>query len=184
MSTLFVNNLNTETGSTITVPTGKKLIVTDSASIVAPEQIIQTTQKANSAAHSNSSPGNWADTNYQHSITPVYSNSLVELTFNIPFRLNGTPTYLRGAIRIYRDISGGASTLVVNSISRFEMFQVRNASNEHDNIANFIYRDNPATTSAVTYRAQSYIHNDSGAGYFQTYDANSGGNIILKEIAQ
>ena len=37
MSTLFVNNLNTASGSTITVPTGKKLIVTDSAGLIAPE---------------------------------------------------------------------------------------------------------------------------------------------------
>ena len=184
MSTLFVNNLNTASGTTITVPTGKKLVVTDSASIVAPEQIIQVTQKANAAAHSNSSPGNWADTNYQHTITPVYSNSKVEITFNIPFRLNGSSTYLRGAIRIYRDISGGASTLIVNSVSNIEQLQVRNATNEHDGIVNFLFRDSPATTSAITYRAQSYIHNDSGAGYFQTWDANIGGNIILKEIAQ
>ena len=114
----------------------------------------------------------------------MYSNSLVELTFNIPFRLNGTSTYLRGAIRVYRDISGGASTLIVNSVSNIEQLQVRNASNEHDGIVNFIYRDNPTTTSAVTYRAQSYIHSDSGACYFQTWDSNIGGNIILKEIAQ
>ena len=183
-STLKINNLDTASGSTITIPTGKKLVVTDAGGVVAPNQIIQTTQKANAASHSNSSPGNWADTNYQHTITPVYSNSLVELTFNIPFRLNGTSTYLRGAIRIYRDISGGASTLIVNSVSNYEQVQVRNASNEHDGIVNFVFRDSPATTSAVTYRAQSFINNDSGAGYFQTWDANIGGNIILKEIAQ
>ena len=74
--------------------------------------------------------------------------------------------------------------MIVNSVSNIEQVQVRNASNEHDGILNFIQRDSPATTSAVTYRAQSYIHNDSGASYFQTYDSNIGGNIILKEIAQ
>ena len=30
MSTLFVNNLNTASGSTITIPTGKTLVGTDS----------------------------------------------------------------------------------------------------------------------------------------------------------
>ena len=34
MSTLFVNNLNTASGSTITVPTGKKLVVTDTGGLV------------------------------------------------------------------------------------------------------------------------------------------------------
>ena len=104
MSTLFVNNLNTASGSTITIPTGKKLVVTDSGGVVAPGQIIQTRQKANPAAHSNSSPGNWANTNYQHTITPVYSTSAIEMIMHIPFRLNGSATYLRGAFRFYRDI--------------------------------------------------------------------------------
>ena len=42
MSTLFVNNLNTASGSTITVPTGKKLIVTDEGALTAPGMILQT----------------------------------------------------------------------------------------------------------------------------------------------
>ena len=36
MSTLFVNNLNTASGSTITVPTGKKLVVTDTGGLAVP----------------------------------------------------------------------------------------------------------------------------------------------------
>ena len=35
MSTLFVNNLNTASGTTITIPTGKQLIGTDTNSIKA-----------------------------------------------------------------------------------------------------------------------------------------------------
>ena len=185
MSTLFVNNLNTASGSTITVPTGKKLVVTDAGGVVAPNQIIQTTQKGNPATHSNSSPGNWADTNYQHAITPVYSTSAIEVIMHIPFRLNGSSTYLRGGIRIYRDISGGASSLIFNTTSNYEQFQVRNATNEHDGIGSFHFLDlTHGTTNTITYRTQSYIHNDSGANYFQTWDGNVGGNIILREIAQ
>ena len=41
MSTLFVNNLNTASGSTITVPTGKQIIGTDTNSIKAPGMVIQ-----------------------------------------------------------------------------------------------------------------------------------------------
>ena len=185
MSTLFVNNLNTASGSTITVPTGKKIVVTDAGGVVAPNQIIQTTQKANAAAHSNSSPGSWADTNYQHTITPVYSTSAIEMIMHIPFRLNGSSTYLRGSFRIYRDIAGGASTLIMNTTSNVEQLQVRNATNEHDGIASFHILDlTHGTTNQITYRAQSYIHSDSGAGYIQSFDANVGGNIILREIAQ
>lgn len=185
MSTLFVNNLNTASGSTITVPTGKKLVVTDAGGVVAPNQIIQTTQKANPASHSNSSPGNWADTNYQHTITPVYSTSAIEMIMHIPFRLNGSGSPMRGAFRIYRDIDGGSSNLILNTTSNYEQLQVRNAANEHDGIASFHILDlTHGTTNQLTYRAQSYIHNDSGAVYIQSYDANVGGNIILREIAQ
>ena len=41
MSTLFVNNLNTASGSTITIPTGKQLVGTDINSIKAPGMIVQ-----------------------------------------------------------------------------------------------------------------------------------------------
>ena len=42
MSTLFVNNLNTASGTTITVPTGMKLIGTDSSTFKQPGMILQT----------------------------------------------------------------------------------------------------------------------------------------------
>jgi len=41
MSTLFVNNLNTASGTTITVPTGKTLVGTDTGSITAPGMVLQ-----------------------------------------------------------------------------------------------------------------------------------------------
>ena len=58
MSTLFVNNLNTASGSTITVPTGKKLIVTDSAGLIAPDMVIQCVT-ANGSQTNNSSASSW-----------------------------------------------------------------------------------------------------------------------------
>ena len=44
MSTLFVNNLNTASGSTITVPTSKKLIVTDGGGLKVPGTVVQVVQ--------------------------------------------------------------------------------------------------------------------------------------------
>ena len=40
-STLKINNLDTASGTTITIPTGKTLVGTDAASIVSPDTIIQ-----------------------------------------------------------------------------------------------------------------------------------------------
>ena len=44
MSTLFVNNLNTASGSTITIPTGKTLVGTDEGTIRTPGTILQVKQ--------------------------------------------------------------------------------------------------------------------------------------------
>ena len=44
MSTLFVNNLNTASGSTITVPTGKKIVVTDAGGVQVPHMVAQITR--------------------------------------------------------------------------------------------------------------------------------------------
>ena len=41
MSTLLVNNLNTATGTTITIPTGKKLVVTDEGGLAVPGTVVQ-----------------------------------------------------------------------------------------------------------------------------------------------
>ena len=44
MSTLFVNNLNTASGSTITVPTGKTIVVTDEGGVRVPGTVLQVKQ--------------------------------------------------------------------------------------------------------------------------------------------
>ena len=41
MSTLAVNTIQAQTGSTVSVPSGQKIVATDQASFVAPKQIIQ-----------------------------------------------------------------------------------------------------------------------------------------------
>ena len=80
-------------------------------------------------------PTSWANTNYTLAITPSLSTSKIMVHFHIPFRLNGDSTYMRGGFRLNRTISGGATNLIWN-ISNVEQFQVRNATNEHDNIMN------------------------------------------------
>jgi len=61
MSTLFVNNLNTASGSTITVPTGKQVIGTDSATFKQPGMILQTIA-GNSNTVFDSTSTSWTDT--------------------------------------------------------------------------------------------------------------------------
>ena len=182
MSTLFVNNLTTASGSTITVPTGKKLVVTDAGGVQVPHMIGQMVQSGTISAHSNSASATWANTNYTLAITPTATSSKVLVHFHIPFRLNGTSTYMRGAFRLNRAISGGSTTLIWNTSSNFEQFQVRNATNEHDGIMNMTFLDSPSTTIAVTYTMQSYRHNDSNMQYIDSEASGFGGNILLQEV--
>ena len=184
MSTLFVNNLNTASGSTITVPTGKKLVVTDAGGMQVPHMVGQMVQSGTIAGHSNSASATWADTNYTLAITPTASSSKILIHFHIPYRLNGSSTNMRGGMRLNRIISGGATTLIWNTSSDVEMFQVRNATNEHDAVVSMHLLDSPSTTNAVTYTMQSLRNSDSGMSYISADQSSYGGNIILQEILQ
>ena len=88
MSTLFVNNLNTASGSTITIPTGKKIIGTDNSTFVAPGMILQTVQTVSrTQVTENTTSYVEAHTNFRCSITPKFSNSKLLITATLG--LNG-----------------------------------------------------------------------------------------------
>ena len=109
MSTLFVNNLNTASGSTITVPTGKQLIGTDTNSIKAPGMVIQMQNSTYPGGSTQSSPSSFTDTGLTCNITPKYSNSkiLVIVHHVISVVHNG------GHARVdFRCIESGSSTEV------------------------------------------------------------------------
>ena len=61
MSTLFVNNLNTASGTTITVPTGRQVIGTDSSTFKQPGMILQTAV-AQSDSKITKDSTSWVDT--------------------------------------------------------------------------------------------------------------------------
>ena len=77
MSTLFVDNLNTASGTTITVPTGKQIIGTDTNSIKAPGMVIQMQSNTLAGGSTQSSPSSFTDTGLSCNITPHYSNSKI-----------------------------------------------------------------------------------------------------------
>ena len=86
MSTLAVNNITTQTGTTITVPTGKQLIGTDTGSFISLEQIVQiVTHRHGDLPNQNSSSFTEISANYRATITPQYNDSkiLINATVNI-----------------------------------------------------------------------------------------------------
>ena len=83
MSTLFVNNLDTATGTTITTPTGKKLVGTDAGGITSPGMVIQVVRhtipdQSTAAGTSNVSFGNY-------SITKHHASSNILILVNIEY---------------------------------------------------------------------------------------------------
>ena len=74
MSKLFVDEMQGNTGTSITVPTTQKLIGTDVASIYAPGMIIQTVYNNQCNAQTTSSTS-LVDTGLTINITPKFQNS-------------------------------------------------------------------------------------------------------------
>ena len=75
-STLKINNIDTASGSTITIPTGKQLIVTDEGGLRVPGTVIQVVENA-STTQMNQGGTSFADTNLTCTITQKYSNILL-----------------------------------------------------------------------------------------------------------
>ena len=78
MSTLFVNNLNTASGSTITIPTGKQLIGTDTNSIKAPGMVVQVATDHDTTTLTMSSDQSYHDTGLSITFTPKYYTSNIK----------------------------------------------------------------------------------------------------------
>ena len=144
--------------------------------------VVQVVHSGNFLDAQNGSSANWNNTNLSLSITPRFSDSKVLIILTQVGRLNGTSNFMRGSTRVMRNISG-SDTVVWNTDAFVEMFQVRNATNEHNFSGAGTYLDSPGTTNQVTYRVQSYRHNDSGMNYFLFYATGRGSNMTLLEIA-
>ena len=69
MSTLFVNNLNTASGTTITIPTGKLLVGTDTGTLRMPGSIVQVATYSTTASLSGTIDGRVGDLAASHGTT-------------------------------------------------------------------------------------------------------------------
>ena len=174
MSTLYVNNISSETGTTITIPTGKKLIVTDAGGFTSPGSVIQVVQGSYATTVAIST-GTYTFTGLTATITPKFNNSkiLVQIEqqgckansiqtgdINLRLQRNSTDVYKFALGYFY----GGVSTEFRAGISG-------------------CYLDSPATTSATVYRTMFAV-NDGGTSAVQNDNANTVSTITLMEIAQ
>ena len=181
MSTIFVNNLNTASGSTITIPTGKKLVVTDSGGVTSPGMVLQTLFNNHTGQESTTS-SSFVATSLNLSITPKSSSSKILVNFSLPaysesgdhivgtvFRESGTASY--GSA-----ISG--TNLGHSSWGFGTSFSDGTAS---ICVINGSKLDSPSTTSAVRYTVAFRQHN---TGTVLAFINNAMGTLTLQEIAQ
>ena len=177
MSTLFVNNLNTASGTTITVPTGKVMVGTDGGTFKSPGQILQTLYNStNSQVVANS--GGAIETGLALSITPKYSNSkiLITVTQNIQTSSN---SYAQLCIRRGTIASNSLLSIMVTPEG------YNNSTDEEINQVPFSWLDSPATTSATRYFVS--VERLSGSANVTAQTSTSGSSvstIVLQEIAQ
>ena len=169
MSTLFVNNLNTASGSTITVPTGKQLIVTDEGSVRVPGTVLQVLNMRTDGGRSTTSTS-LVDTDMTLTITPKATNSKIALFANmyeVFTAVNSTSCML--AINRDGSIIGDhqGATLFYQPVNQYGHVQIQ-------------YYDEPSTTSATVYKLQ--FKSSNGNAVYINGD-NTQNHFMLMEIA-
>ena len=163
------------TPNTVTIPTGQKIVATDSGSIVAPGQVLQTiystfNTQTLKAANTTTSTGHSA------TITPKFANSkiLVQHMGTVYNEGNNLHQYRT----VYRD-----STNLAPSAEGLTLHSAGASSMGRWSSIGFNILDNPATTSAITYTIY-YRGNSSSSNTYYCYGTNYPQTLILQEIAQ
>ena len=176
-STLKINNLDTATGTTITIPTGKVMVGTDGGTFKSPGQIIQTLHNSiNTSVVSNS--GGAVETGLALSITPKYSNSKILITVaqNIQTSSN---SYTQLCIRRGTIASNSLLSIMVTPEG------YNNSTDEEINQVPFSWFDSPNTTSATRYFVS--MERLAGSANVTAQTSTSGYSVstmVLQEIAQ
>ena len=161
MSTLFVNNLNTASGSTITVPTGKTIIGTDTGSIKAPGVVIQQLHQT-ITAYTQTNATSLTATGFTLTITPKSTSSVIKCTVGF----NGFYAAQQNTGSRIELMKNGGSIAYLDDITGYGITNggVNNGFNP-----THVYFDSPNTTSATTYSISWFRNGGSGVLYFNNY---------------
>ena len=182
MSTLFVNNLNTASGSTIQVASGK--------TIHQPGSVLQVVTKTFGDQTTVTSSGTtYTDvTNGTITITPKFNNSQILIIPNLNcLTQDASSNYIYFGVRCLR----GSSTVLSPSLNidgngSYDYGIGVGPASGTNNTLQFDTRvtahniDTPATTSATTYKFQVINYS---AGRTTTVNHTGGSTILAMEIA-
>lgn len=175
MSTLYVNNIDTESGTDITIPTGKKLVVTDEGGLAVPGTVVQVVQSTNTQNIVIGSTG-FIATHLQADITPKFATSKILIMVN-----GGVDTNVSGrAMRttIYRDNTTNLAALA--SGQQWFGYDIGHNSRLQSSTS-MQFLDNPSTTNSVNYRVYGSSSDGNNVEYPGTFATKV---MILMEIAQ
>ena len=185
MSTLAVNTITTQTGDTVTLPTGKKIVGTDAASIYSPGSVIQVahTTYGTEFVYSGSS---WS-TFFSANFTPKLATShiYVDVAINVGKRAGGEVQFNHRLQRNGTNLTA-AQHLNTNFVSNYDVFRAPDVANS----ALHIYQnysmidDTHNTTSQITYTLQVISPNSSYPDMYFNYNGRSGSFMKFMEIAQ
>ena len=182
MSTLFVNNLNTASGSTIQVASGKTIHQTGSVLQVVTKTFgDQTTVTSSGTTYTDVTNGTIA-------ITPKFNNSQIVIIPNLSILTQDSSTnYIYFGVRCLR----GSSTVLSPSLNLdgngsydygigIGPASGSMSSLQFDTRVTAHHIDTPATTSATTYKFQVINY---AAGRTTTVNHTGGSTILAMEIA-
>jgi len=141
-------------------------------------QIVQIVTATYTTQTSNTTTS-WIDTGLTATITPKSSTSTILVLVTQPIYIQRSSTYSIGGIKLLRDSTGLDDT---SSSLQFGMYANGSGAIDIRQIANRVYVDTPASTSALTYKTQ-FVLNESGAGAsIMVQEASKVSRIVLIEV--
>ena len=174
MSTISVNNITTQTGSTITIPSGNTLI--------APNHVVQvkSVTMTDSTVFSGTAFTDVTDGNnpLTISITPSASTSKFLLMMNVSASAdNGSSRF---GFRFLRDSTAVGIGDTQGSRISVSVAGIGSSSNANDETLSFTHLDSPSTSSAITYKVQGQVEATGSQLIINRSSTNANSNTVYR----
>ena len=176
-STLKINNLDTASGTTITVPTGKQLIGTDINSIKAPGMVIQMQSSVLPGGNDQTNSGSFIDTGLSCNITPKYSNSKILIMVHHVISVVTANSHARCD---FRCIEAGSSTQIYRMDYHGQDGTINNTQRNMSGSGIFTC----SNTNQLTFKTQVQRANGTEGTIYYKWYSDSIHTMQLLEFAQ
>ena len=183
MSTLFVNNLNTASGTTITVPTGKKVVVTDQGGITAPGGVVNTFSSSISGGASNAS-SSFVKFLTVGTYTTTVANSKILVMVDIATQVGnpGSASHL-GVYELRHSVDSYGSSLIRFVHANYRDVSGSNGWNQPTPTFSALHVPNVAAGTSIEYQIWARASTGNGSIYVNDgWGQASTGSFIVQEI--